>query len=206
MDDVWNMTFSGVDHEIMFHIGTNMTEMGTTLPTVKFVGSNVTKGDVTLIVGGNIPAEEAAIFDSDKFKTSFLNQTFAAVADHILGDQEYYDYANDMIEYYLGEMYLTDKIIYRPDFANGLEVKDQSLQLFWGGNISFANESVQSVSFPEILLVFHDSSRDEVLMNQTTSGEEMTVPEISNVTENGNIAVAKLNNTSSGEIQESAGS
>jgi hypothetical protein len=65
MDDVWNMTFSGVDHEIMFHIGTNMTEMGTTLPTVEFVGSNVAKGDVTLTVGGNIPAEVAAIFDSD---------------------------------------------------------------------------------------------------------------------------------------------
>ena len=118
----------------------------------------------------------------------------------MLGNQEYYDYLNDMIEFYLGEMYLTDEIFYRPDFMNGIEVKDQSLQLFWGGNISIANESIQNVTFPEILLVFDDS----VIMNQTSSNE--TVPVISNVTENGNVAVAEVNNTASESgTQESSG-
>ena len=64
-DDVWNMTFSGVDHEVIFKLATNMTEMGTTLPTVEFVGSNVTKGEVTLELAGDIPAEVAAIINSD---------------------------------------------------------------------------------------------------------------------------------------------
>ncbi|TNV80198.1 hypothetical protein FGO68_gene9674 [Halteria grandinella] len=154
INDTWNMTISNASLLLIFGIRLQSSPYFNQLPNITYIGSNLTQSSVQLNVNGQLAETFGSIIlpDEESLKVivneTLVNQTNQIVPPLLIP-------LNELIVENLARLNLTSLITYQPDmFVLPPDVTNNSLRLYFRGDIFLAPVGFQDVKYPEINMTF----------------------------------------------------